>query len=357
MATQEVGLVTEVPVIEILDDDEEVLDNGVLDNPEENDQQEDEDAEENWEADSFYEEVFEQMGDEQECHGSNDACTREEATAYIRLLRTVGEHEFVRQTLEAGVKAKKLITAFGIPPPSWLEGSPDAAYYRLLGLGIERELQKRLKLLEYNTVDDAVSLLQKSHNIIVLTGAGISTSLGIPDFRSKNTGLYSKLAHLGLNDPQEVFDIEQFRDDPTVFYSVARDILPSTKKFSPTHAFIRLLQDKGKLLTNYTQNIDNLEDHAGIDSEKLVQCHGSFATASCQECRYQVKGDAIFADIKAGIVPRCSQCLYRMRQILPTGLKRKRVSDHPRSKSKRREDYEDSSSEEDFTQVAGIMKV
>lgn len=136
---------------------------------------------------------------------------------------------------------------------------------------MSRELSKRAKLSKYNTIDDAVDLLKKAKNIIVLTGAGISTSLGIPDFRSKGTGLYSKLAHLGLNDPQEVFDIQLFRDDPSMFYSVARDILVETERFSPTHAFIALLEKKGKLLTNYSQNIDNLEAKAGISPEKLIQ--------------------------------------------------------------------------------------
>ena len=113
-----------------------------------------------------------------------------------------------------------------------------------------------------------MDLIKKSKNIIVLTGAGISTSLGIPDFRSKDIGLYTKLEHLGLSDPQEVFDIETFREDPTIFYSVARDILPSTDRFTPTHAFIAMLQNKGKLLTNYSQNIDNIESVAGILPER-----------------------------------------------------------------------------------------
>src|SRR5699024_6259414 len=106
----------------------------------------------------------------------------------------------------------------------------------------------------------------------------ISTSLGIPDFRSKDTGLYARLEYLGLTDAQEVFDIHLFRQDPSIFYSIAKDILPTEKKFSPTHAFLRLLQDKEKLLTNFTQNIDNVEANAGVLPENLVQCHGSFAT-------------------------------------------------------------------------------
>lgn len=191
---------------------------------------------------------------------------------YRNQLRALGPEEFCRRTIEAGaITAKRLLTAFGVRPPDFLEGHSDDAYRTLLVLAISRELSKRAKLPNYNSVDDAVELLKKSRNIIVLTGAGISTSLGIPDFRSAGTGLYSKLAHLGLNDPQEVFNIEVFKEDPTIFFSVARDILPEIKRFSPTHAFIALLQQKDKLLTNYSQNIDNIESIAGISPDKLVQ--------------------------------------------------------------------------------------
>lgn len=262
-------------------------------------------------------------------------------------------------TVEAGkISAKKLLTAFGIRPPLFLDGSPDDSYYGLLSLAISRELSKRIKLPQYNTIDDAVELIKKSKNIIVLTGAGISTSLGIPDFRSKDTGLYSKLEHLGLSDPQEVFDINIFREDPSIFYSIARDILPATDRFTPTHAFIHLLQQKGKLLTNYSQNIDNIEAIAGILPEKLIQCHGSFATASCVECKYQVPGETIFPDIKKGIIPKCDRCFANLKALrAPQAMKRKRSNNGQDKKKKRFDTDADSSSEEDYDLPGqGVMK-
>ena len=166
------------------------------------------------------------------------------------------------------------------------------------------------------------------------------------------------MEHLGLSDPQEVFDIELFREDPSIFYSVAKDILPSTNRFSPTHAFINLLQEKGKLLTNFTQNIDNLEGHAGILPEKLIQCHGSFATASCMECGYKVKGEEIYKDLKAGRIAHCDRCIRQLRQARPAGLKRKRSSNGTSSSKRRKNDYEDSSDSEGYEiTVAGVMKV
>lgn len=93
-----------------------------------------------------------------------------------------------------------------------------------------------------------------------------------------------------------------------IFYSIAKDILPTTNRYSPTHAFIRLLQEKDKLLTNYSQNIDDLESKAGILPEKLIQCHGSFATASCLTCRHRVRGHEIFSELREGKLAYCSRC-------------------------------------------------
>ncbi|KAL8929849.1 MAG: hypothetical protein Q9208_000993 [Pyrenodesmia sp. 3 TL-2023] len=308
---------------------------------------------------SLYEDLLDGMPDRSEWDEEPlDTCTVKESFAFRKRLRLVGEDQFITETIEAGtISAKKLCTAFGIRPPPLLEGQPDQKYYPLLGLGITRELSKRVKLPQYNTIEDAVELLKRSSNIIVLTGAGISTSLGIPDFRSKDTGLYSQLEHLGLSDPQEVFDITIFREDPSIFYSVAKDILPTTQKFSPTHGFIKLLQDKGKLLTNFTQNIDNLESCAGILPEKLIQCHGSFATATCVECGYRVKCEEIYKDLKAGRVARCDRCVRTLRQTKPFGIKRKRSMNGFAPNKKKRQSYEDSTDDEDYEiAVAGVMK-
>ncbi|KAH7629969.1 DHS-like NAD/FAD-binding domain-containing protein [Sordaria sp. MPI-SDFR-AT-0083] len=308
-----------------------------------------------WETESIFEEILEDITEDKFFTDDPEACTAEEAVEYRRLLRLVGPKVFVQRTVDAGViPIKKLLTAFGIRAPAFLEGASDDAYFSLLTLAMAREIQKRAKLMKYNTIDDAVELLKRSKNIIVLTGAGISTSLGIPDFRSKGTGLYSKLEHLGLSDPQEVFDINIFRQDPNIFYSVARDILPNTERFSPTHAFIALLQQKGKLLTNYSQNIDNLEAKAGIHPDKLVQCHGSFATATCVKCGYKVPGESIFPEIKAGRIPRCRKCAQGSRTTNNSSRKRKLARDGTEKKPRRVKPGEyDSNSDSEFDHGGG----
>lgn len=226
---------------------------------------------------------------------------------------------------------------------------------------ISREMIRRQRLPSVNSVEHVVKLLKEAKNIIVLTGAGISTSLGIPDFRSKGSGLYSRLESLGLSDPQEVFDIDVFNDDPSIFYSIAKDILPTSKTFSPTHAFIALLQSKHKLLTQYTQNIDNLETLAGICPDKLIQCHGSFASASCTKCGAKVPGETIYPELQRGVIARCDACLAN---TPAKTKKRKRKSNGSKNPSprppgwKKKRFSEDSSADEEEAHYreAGVMK-
>ena len=141
------------------------------------------------------------------------------------------------------------------------------------------------------------------------------------------------------------------------FYTLAGDILPDLDKWSPTHQFIRLLQDKQKLLTNYTQNIDNLESCAGIKSEKLIQCHGSWATATCRKCGFSCAGGSIFDNVRKKTVPNCSKCSQNLKSLKCGHMKRKRSTNRsvPR---KRRASWEDSSSDEEYDiPQPGVMKV
>ena len=160
---------------------------------------------------------------------------------------------------------------------------------------------------------DLISDLSRAKKIMVVTGAGISTSLGIPDFRSFK-GLYNQLSKLNLSDPQKVFDLQTFMREPGLFYTIAHLVLPPDGKFSLLHAFLKLLQDKHKLLRNYTQNIDNLEQRAGLKLEKLVQCHGSFAKAKCVSCQGIFAGEKIYNHIRRKQVPRCAICWKNTKQ-------------------------------------------
>ncbi|XP_059610568.1 NAD-dependent histone deacetylase sirtuin-1 [Phlebotomus argentipes] len=166
---------------------------------------------------------------------------------------------------------------------------------------------KRPKLSHINTVTDVVRLMRQSKRVIVLTGAGVSVSCGIPDFRSRD-GIYRRLAadFPDLTEPQAMFDISYFSRDPRPFYRFARDIYPGQFEPSPCHRFIRHLERCDRLLRNYTQNIDTLERVAGI--ERVIECHGSFGTASCTRCRDRVPSSAIAEDIRAQRIPLCRLC-------------------------------------------------
>ncbi|KAM3862655.1 NAD-dependent protein deacetylase sirtuin-1 [Diretmus argenteus] len=169
------------------------------------------------------------------------------------------------------------------------------------------EPPKRKKRKDINTLEDVVRLLHESKKILVLTGAGVSVSCGIPDFRSRD-GIYARLAvdFPDLPDPQAMFDIEYFRRDPRPFFKFAKEIYPGQFQPSPCHKFISMLDKQGKLLRNYTQNIDTLEQVAGV--QRIIQCHGSFATASCLVCKHKVDCEAVREDIFNQVVPRCPRC-------------------------------------------------
>ena len=88
----------------------------------------------------------------------------------------------------------------------------------------------------------------KFKKVVVLTGAGISVSAGIPDFRSPKTGLYANLQKYNLPKPESIFDIKYFKEKPEAFYQLANEFLDLSKfNPTPTHYFARLLQDKNIL--------------------------------------------------------------------------------------------------------------
>lgn len=148
----------------------------------------------------------------------------------------------------------------------------------------------------------------RAQKIVVCTGAGISTSAGIPDFRSPDTGLYANLARLNLPYAEAVFDISYFREKPEPFYALAHELYPGQYRPTITHSFIRLLHDKNILLKLFTQNIDCLERQAGVPDDKIVEAHGSFARQSCIECSTPYPDKDIKEHIAAKTIPRCYEC-------------------------------------------------
>lgn len=172
------------------------------------------------------------------------------------------------------------------------------------------EKEKPEQLLEEVTFEGVTNYIKKGKckNIIVMTGAGISTAAGIPDFRSPGTGLYDNLQKYDLPHPQAVFDIKFFRSNPEPFFMLAKELYPGSFKPTISHYFIKLLSDKELLLRNYTQNIDTLERVAGVPQEKLVEAHGSFHTAHCLDCVKEYSHEWVKDEIFADRTPTCPDC-------------------------------------------------
>jgi len=146
-----------------------------------------------------------------------------------------------------------------------------------------------------------------------------SVSCGIPDFRSA-TGIYNNLdiAELGVGEAQEVFSIETFNDDPSIFYKCASNLF-RTYEPSDTHRFVKWLEDEGRLLRIYTQNIDGLEHAAGVSKSKICQPHGSLETATCTTCGKRYSKADIALRARTGIVPRCSRPKKNKKaKVMPT---------------------------------------
>ncbi|XP_063831498.1 NAD-dependent protein deacetylase sirtuin-2-like [Ostrinia nubilalis] len=166
------------------------------------------------------------------------------------------------------------------------------------------------KVLDEVNLDGIVNWIKsdKCKNVITLSGAGISTAAGIPDFRSPETGLYHNLQKYNLPEPQAIFEINFFRQNPKPFFALAKEMYPGNFKPTKSHYFIRLLHEKGLLLRHYTQNIDTLERRADIPDDKLVEAHGTFYTSHCLDCRKEYTLDYVKDRIFADEIPICTEC-------------------------------------------------
>eukprot|EP00004_Rigifila_ramosa_P025482 TRINITY_DN7625_c0_g1_i1.p1 TRINITY_DN7625_c0_g1~~TRINITY_DN7625_c0_g1_i1.p1 ORF type:complete len:663 (-),score=151.54 TRINITY_DN7625_c0_g1_i1:70-2058(-) len=147
---------------------------------------------------------------------------------------------------------------------------------------------------------------QKSR-VVVLVGAGVSVNAGLPDFRGQQ-GIY-KQEHSPLRD---AFSLECVLERPkdfahaafSLFGAVFRDELQPTL----SHKFLKLLDQEGYLLRVFTQNIDLLEEKAGISPEKIVYAHGNLKTASCAKCGEKVTKDYFWKNIEQSLPAFCPVC-------------------------------------------------
>ncbi|HLQ22212.1 MAG TPA: NAD-dependent deacylase, partial [Gemmatimonadales bacterium] len=136
---------------------------------------------------------------------------------------------------------------------------------------------------------------------VVLTGAGISTESGIPDFRSPG-GIWAKY------DPMEYATIAAFRRDPVKvweFYALRFERL-TTAEPNEGHRALAELERRGLVAAVVTQNIDGLHERAG--SREVVEVHGSISSASCVECGERVPLEEVVAALREAPAPPCPEC-------------------------------------------------
>jgi NAD-dependent protein deacetylase/lipoamidase len=150
-------------------------------------------------------------------------------------------------------------------------------------------------------VFDLAALVRERQPCVVLTGAGISTESGIPDFRSPS-GIWAKY------DPMEYATITAFRRDPVKvweFYALRFELLTAAEP-NPGHLALAELERRGLVTAVVTQNIDGLHTRAG--SHAVVEVHGSIRSASCLDCGERVPLEEVIAALRDAPAPPCPQC-------------------------------------------------
>ncbi len=155
--------------------------------------------------------------------------------------------------------------------------------------------------LERLAPGDCARLLRESRRTVALTGAGISTAAGVPDFRGPQ-GIYAS----GRYDLEATFEIAGFMKDPRPFFRFAREVLGICATVEPTatHRFLARLEAQGRLEAVITQNVDALHQRAG--SRRVIAVHGDFGAGHCLGCRKGFATDALAGLIREHEVPRCA---------------------------------------------------
>jgi NAD-dependent deacetylase len=147
-------------------------------------------------------------------------------------------------------------------------------------------------------------LVRGARSAVALTGAGISVPSGIPDFRSRGSGLWERV------DPMEVAHIDAFQRDPARFWEfyARRFTTLGGKQPNAAHDALVAMERAGLLDAVITQNVDMLHRKAG--TAQLIEVHGSVATCSCLSCGARVSSEEARRRLarEADGVPRCGSC-------------------------------------------------
>ena len=154
----------------------------------------------------------------------------------------------------------------------------------------------------------AIAVLHRAGQILVFTGAGISTESGIPDFRGPD-GLWTKM------DPDD-FHIDRYRSSPERRVRgwkmhAAGELWGARSKVAPNqgHLAIKRLGDRGRLAGVVTQNVDGLHRKSGLDAAQVAELHGNVRECHCLDCGAVWPTEEVLAWVDSGVDdPTCPNC-------------------------------------------------
>jgi len=154
------------------------------------------------------------------------------------------------------------------------------------------------------TREEFAGAIRKSREIVVFTGAGISTESGIPDFRSPG-GIWSRYRPVTF---QEYVSSEESRIEAWKRRLETRETDKNAKP-NVGHYFIQSLNEKGKLIGLITQNVDGLHSESGLPDEKIVELHGSNRRVLCLKCAKSYDPDKVVERLVGRFSsPKCDDC-------------------------------------------------
>ena len=155
--------------------------------------------------------------------------------------------------------------------------------------------------MEQTDLEALFDLIEASKHCVAFTGAGVSTLSGIRDFRGKN-GLYNDV------DAEKIFDLDEFRRDPSFYYTATRNFIYNLEEKEPSvvHRVLARMEARGRLAALITQNIDLLHRKAG--SRRVIEIHGSPLVHRCPACDSAMGFEEAAAIVRAGRMPRCPNC-------------------------------------------------
>jgi NAD-dependent deacetylase len=159
--------------------------------------------------------------------------------------------------------------------------------------------------MQGDDVGRAGALVERARRIVVLSGAGISTDSGIPDFRGPN-GVWTK-------DPEaeRAANLDVYLGDPAVRRRAWQNRLTSpllAAEPNPGHRALVTLERSGRLDLLVTQNIDGLHQKAGTDPARIVEIHGNSAEIVCLRCGHRQAAEPVHDRVRAGETdPTCDE--------------------------------------------------